>query len=501
MSAARRLRVVDQDRPARFGIAVRVSRVMGRSGDAFLSPEVQEASARRAVAQVGGVVEESVGQAGVFFDLDVSGAIAPSDRPGLGAALELVRAGALDGVAVHDLSRWSRETVSGLRELEAVAAIGGQVISAGEHIDLKTPGGRFSTTVQLAANQLRRDEASRAWKSTIQARFERGQHHGVAPLGYVWQNRQLVPDPGMAGVVREAFVDVAAGAASLSVVARRLSQARGSTVWPQTAGHLLRSPVYLGLVELHGQTRPGLHEPLVDQATWDRAQQRLTAAAGQPRVATSTPHALAGLLVCDECDRAVWRRRRANGRNDSDARVTCKTKRIQPGACPGIGTPLLEPIEDLVLAAVLRHTRQLRDDAAALAAQRSARARAGADATALRAELASTEKAIGKAAALLAREVYTESQYAAAVAELEAAKTAVQQRLAVVETVAGGPEPEQLASAAERLAVVWHRMQPGERRAALQPFVGQVRLLRATRPRQPLEERVLVLDHAGRRLG
>jgi len=145
VTAPRRLRAVSE-LPLRFGVAVRVSRVMGRSGPAFHSPETQEIGARRAIEALGAVVAEDVGVRGVFFDLDVSGAVTPSDRPGLGEALELVRAGTLDGIAVADLSRWSRETVSGLSELQEVRRLGGQVISAAETIDLETPGGVFATT-------------------------------------------------------------------------------------------------------------------------------------------------------------------------------------------------------------------------------------------------------------------------------------------------------------------------------------------------------------------
>ncbi|WP_295847436.1 hypothetical protein, partial [Tardiphaga sp.] len=71
MTAMRRLAVVP-DMP-RFAIAVRVSRVMGRSGERFLSPEIQIDASRRAVERVGGLIDETVGADGVFYDLDVSG--------------------------------------------------------------------------------------------------------------------------------------------------------------------------------------------------------------------------------------------------------------------------------------------------------------------------------------------------------------------------------------------------------------------------------------------
>src|SRR5690349_6459178 len=109
---------------------------MGRSGARFLSPEIQIGSARSEIERVGGRLDESVGDEGVFYDLDVSGTTAPSERPGLGADLELVRAGRLAGVAVYDVSRLSRDTAGGLQELQDFAAAGGQAISATETIDI-----------------------------------------------------------------------------------------------------------------------------------------------------------------------------------------------------------------------------------------------------------------------------------------------------------------------------------------------------------------------------
>jgi DNA invertase Pin-like site-specific DNA recombinase len=495
VSTPRRLRAVS-DLPLRFGIAVRVSRVMGRSGPAFHSPETQEINARRAVEALGGLVVESVGARGVFFDLDVSGAVTPSDRPGLGEALELVRAGVLDGIAVADLSRWSRETVSGLSELQEVRRLGGQVISAAETIDLETPGGVFATTVQLAAAQMRRDQAADAWRATHQRRFEKGRAHGAVPLGYRRDpdTGDVEPDPVLQQAVVRAFEDFAAGTVSQVQLAQRLSQARGRRVWQATVSDVLRSPFYLGKVRLGGEVRDGQHPALVQQDVWDAVQRRLQreAAVRSPRERGKT-HSLVGLLVCDVCDHALWRR--GGSQRSPHILVSCRTAKDKAG-CPGIGNPRFQEIEDAVLAEVVEAARLLRDNTAELARRDARQARAAVDVAKLRAEARELEEAIGNAGVQLVRKVMTEKAYTATVTRLEQALTAVQEQLLDAEDRVAAPAAEALASAAELLAVEWKAgMTPAEKRAALAPFVKQVRVRPAARPGEPVKDRVRVVPY------
>lgn len=495
MTAPRRLRAV-AELPLRFGIAVRVSRVMGRSGPAFHSPETQEIGARRAIEALGALVAEDVGVRGVFFDLDVSGAVTPSDRPGLGEALALVRAGALDGIAVADLSRWSRETVSGLSELQEVRRLGGQVISAAETIDLETPGGVFATTVQLAAAQMRRDQAAASWKATHERRFEKGRAHGAVPLGYVRDRAtgDVDVDPVLEAPVRRAFADYAAGVASQVELARRLSDVRGRRVWQTTVGDLLRSPFYLGKVRLGGQVADGQHPALVERDVWDAVQRRLQreAAVRSPRERGKT-HSLVGLLVCDLCDHALWRR--GSGHRSPHVLVSCRTAKDGAG-CPGIGNPRFQDIEDAVLDEVVEASARLRDNTAELARRDARQARAGADIAKLRAEQRELEEAIGNAGVQLVRKVMSETAYTSTVIRLEQAVVAVQEQLLEAEERVAAPDAAALASAAARLAVEWEAgMTPAEKRAALAPFVRQVRVRPALYAGQKVKDRVEVVPH------
>jgi site-specific DNA recombinase len=489
---ARRLQAVPDAGPLRFAAAVRVSRVGGRSGERFHSPETQVAGAARAAAAAGGHIDRTVGDDGVFYDLDVSGAVAPSDRPGLGQALELVRSGRLAGVAVFDLSRWSRDTVSGLRELEEIAACGGQVVSASESIDLATPGGVFATTVQLAANAMRRAEAAKAWRETHESRYERGLVYGRLPMGYTADaDGAAVVDPLLGPALTRAFEQYAAGTATTISLAADLSQVRGRRTSPNTVSRLLRHPFYAGQVSYDGQSKLGRHAPLVDPQTWAAVQRRL---AGQPDGMTGVraAHSLTGLVLCGRCDRPLHRRGLGGQRRDAEQlepRLGCR----HPG-CPGVGTPRVREVEQLILDEVLAMASGLRDRAPEFDARESRSHRAQADLVRLRAEHAATLDAIGQAGAARARGLFDDLSYQATVSTLRVDLDRLAGQIEASERTAGpGPTLPQLEDLAARLREEWHAedgMTGVEKRLALGMFLRAVRLHPPVRRGGPVSGRL-----------
>src|SRR4051812_43675257 len=99
---------------------VRVSRTNGRSGDSFISPDMQRAKIEQWAALRG------VEIADWHTDLDQSGG--KLSRPGFDAALERVQSGATGGVVVAKLDRFSRAGVAdALRLIDGIVESGGIV--------------------------------------------------------------------------------------------------------------------------------------------------------------------------------------------------------------------------------------------------------------------------------------------------------------------------------------------------------------------------------------
>lgn len=122
--------------------------------------------------------------------------------------------------------------------------------------------------------------------------------------------RLVEVDEERAAVIRWAFTTYVTGEWSLHRLVRGMTQlgftlppraGRGSVpITVSALQRLLRRSYYRGVVTHAGVEYPGMHEPLVDAALWQRVQDALTA-----RRNTSTrqmrSHYLKGLLRCGEC--------------------------------------------------------------------------------------------------------------------------------------------------------------------------------------------------------
>src|SRR5687767_6207399 len=114
---------------------IRVSRVAGREGETFISPDVQRETIARHIKGGG---HEFVGEQ---IDLDQSGG--KIDRPGFERALAAVEAGEADGIAVAKLDRFARSVAGAAKALDRLEAAGGSLVAVDLGIDTSTAAGRL----------------------------------------------------------------------------------------------------------------------------------------------------------------------------------------------------------------------------------------------------------------------------------------------------------------------------------------------------------------------
>lgn len=482
---ARRLAAV-ADGQRRDGAYVRVSAVMGRGGDDFLSPTVQLDTIKAASATDGGRLVE------VWEDIDVSGR--SMQRPGLEQALQAARDKRIDRLYVYDLSRWSRNAAEGMTELLTFQRIGVEVVSATERVDRSTTSGRLTGGMLLLLAEHHSDLIGDRWRGVNQANAERGVLHGKTPLGYVKTARRVVePDPALAPVVTEAFRRYADGSASIRALALDVAKIRGRAFTPYNMRALLRSPVYLGQVRLNGRLYPGTHPPLTDPETWDRVQARLAANAARPSRSLEAAHPLAGLARCAHCGWSLWRQTRS-GRPRLRPYYACRGRKDDGSStCAGIGTPRVDEVVAVVLGAVRAWLVDVPDTTAAEAARLAQQARAGADVTVLADEIGRLEKALGTLAVKLGTGVLSDVAYQAASAQMEASLAGLRLRLAEAAEVVTAPTFQASRDLAAALLELWPSMTPQEQNAALRSHVAEVLVRRAERPGEPMEERVEVV--------
>ena len=101
---------------------VRVSRVGSRSGDSFISPDLQRASIERICEREGLTLLD------VVEELDASAGQGKS-RPGWDSVIERIERGEAEALLVWNLDRFSRSITDGFKAIERIEAAGGRLIS------------------------------------------------------------------------------------------------------------------------------------------------------------------------------------------------------------------------------------------------------------------------------------------------------------------------------------------------------------------------------------
>ena len=154
-------------KPTTMDAYVRVSRVGGREGESFISPDEQ----RRIIRQWADLRGVSI--AAWHEDLDQSGG--RLDRPGLDACMERIRSGETGGVAVAKLDRLSRAGVAdALKLVDDIHAHGGQLAAVDLGIDPTTDVGELLLTLMLALARMERRRLTAGWEAAKTRAVERG---------------------------------------------------------------------------------------------------------------------------------------------------------------------------------------------------------------------------------------------------------------------------------------------------------------------------------------
>lgn len=469
--------------PTKIVFYVRVSALMGRSGDDFHSPEMQTDALTRHVEPLGMTV------VGTIQDIDVTGQT--FTRDGLDQLRAMVEDRQVDAVGLYDLSRLGRDVMESLTFIRWLRDRGVTVLSTKEQID-DSPAGQFMLTQFLALAQLRGDQIGQQWRELIARRADQGIQHGTAPIGYRKVDKRLVVDPVVGPAVTDAFTRYAQGW-TISDITQGLNRVRDRRADRRVLKAMFRNEVYRGKVVLHGQVvRDGLHERLVDDETWEQVQARLERDRSTPPQTLAVSHALVGLIRCAVCERSLKRNDEYRKSGDRIARVCCSYayKMYAPHHCPGIGNPRLDLIEDDTLRQARAYLQQLRTDDAARVEALARRARAHVDEKALRRQLAGVTTALGKLAAKWARDQLTNAEHSAAAAELRAEERDLQQRLGQLAPASAAPAPAEMIAAAETLLELWPAATIPERNMMLRKVVREVHVRAGSYRGEPVEERV-----------
>ncbi len=239
---------------------------------------------------------------------DAASAKKGSDRRQFGAMLAYIAAHPGAEIVVEKVDRLQRNFVDWVRidEHKPVIHFVNEGIVADENcpshsrlfLDLRTV---------LAKNYI--ENLSEEIRKGLNEKARQGHYPTHAPLGYRNERREaggksyLVTDARRAHLVRRLFNEYATGnhsVATLSELARKigLTTKKGNRVQIKTLHDMLRNPVYVGRFYWNNVLHEGLHEPLIDELTWQQVQDVLDGRKRNKRGFGSIPFAYRNLLRC-----------------------------------------------------------------------------------------------------------------------------------------------------------------------------------------------------------
>ncbi len=234
------------------------------------------------------------------------------ERPGLQALLKDIEQGLVDIIVVYKIDRLTRSLIDFAKLVEVMDAHNVSFVSVTQQFNTTTSMGRLMLNVLLSFAQFEREVTAERIRDKFAASKKKGMWMGgVVPYGYRVDNRKLVIHAEEAKTVQKIFADFLTEQ-SPTRIADKMPYVFGHGIFRsqvrQRIGHMLKNPIYKGIITHKGNQYPGLHDAIIDVDTWQQVQDVFTQET--PRVRANharavTPALLKDMLYCKECNRVM----------------------------------------------------------------------------------------------------------------------------------------------------------------------------------------------------
>ena len=311
---------------------------------------------------------------GVYADEGLSGTRAT--RPEFQRLLQDCRDGKIDMVLVKSISRFARNTVTLLKAVREMKALGIDILFEKENIHSLSGEGELMLTILASFAQEESLSASENCKWRIRKKFSKGECTFLRMYGYKVKDGRFTVVPREAEVIRLIFSSYLSGMGTAAIAnmlnEKHIPAYEGGEWFRSTVLEILRNEKVAGdmllqktfridhLTKKKKRNRGELpkynvendHDPIIDQETFNRVQEEMAKRRGLYGFYDSVVHAaerhpLASKITCGICGKH-YVRKFANSKSKYKAPIwVCQTYLTKTkAACPSrrISEKVLFPI-------------------------------------------------------------------------------------------------------------------------------------------------------------
>jgi site-specific DNA recombinase len=201
-------------------------------------------------------------------------------------------------------------------------------------IDFKVPEQRIMLAVYISMPESENLRRSMNIRTAIDHAKRAGRYVSTAPLGYSYQKhsdgkKRICPNE-RAQVVRDIFNEFARNIYSIEQLGRLINSKYNLHICKSHFPRILKNPIYAGKISVVEdgieRTIPAIHEPLIDEATFDNVQLILSGKFRKMYFNTADEGLpLRGALVCPRCGKNLTGSYSRGRHGDRHAYYHCKT--------------------------------------------------------------------------------------------------------------------------------------------------------------------------------
>lgn len=203
------------------------------------------------------------------------------DRPALKELFKDVEDGKVDIIVVYKVDRLTRSLMDFAKIVDIFDKQETSFVSITQQFNTTTSMGRLTLNILLSFAQFEREVTGERIRDKFAASKKKGMWmNGVAPMGYKSENRTLIIEEENAQKIRTIF-NKYLELKSIHLLKTYLEENNVHTKTGKTfgKGHLYRileSKTYIGKIEHKGKVYEGLHEAIIEEEIFNKAQKLLS---------------------------------------------------------------------------------------------------------------------------------------------------------------------------------------------------------------------------------